>query len=219
MKAIRKAATVEGHSLTASVYRQLPSLFSKQIARRLANEERGLAQKNKETVVVNNTPSDTSKPKKKRSRLSFLDFTSTNKKKVVPVTSSSDSSKSNKRVSMFGQLKKTLIKKLSSTSSTSSTSSLNRIEEEKPPGVSGDGGGGGRSCGSLYGEEEVAVLRRSIYGADNTKPLVSEDTKLDDDEIKDLVQSRADTSTNPYKRHIATSSKVPTSANPYALGS
>ena len=219
MKAIRKAATVEGHSLTASVYRQLPSLFSKQIARRLANEERGLAQKNKETVVVNNTPSDTSKPKKKRSRLSFLDFTSTNNKKVVPMTSSSDSSKSNKRVSMFGQLKKTLMKKLSSTSSTSSTSSLNRIEEEKPPGVSGDGGGGGRSCGSLYGEEEVAVLRRSIYGADNTKPLVSEDTKLDDDEIKDLVQSRADTSTNPYKRHIATPSKVPTSANPYALGS
>jgi len=214
MKAIRKAATVEGHSLTASVYRQLPSLFSKQIARRLANEERGLAEKNKETVVVNNTPSgssSSSKPKKKRSRLSFLDFTTTtNKKKVVPVSSTNrgdSSTKSNKRASMFGQLKKTLIKKLSSTSSTSSTSSLNRIEEERPPGVSGDGGS------SMYGEEEVAVLRRSIYGADNTKPLVSaEDTKLDDDEIQDFVK---ESSANPYKRHIATSKKVPTSANPY----
>ena len=35
---------------------------------------------------------------------------------------------------------------------------------------------------------------------------------LDDDEIQDFVK---ESSANPYKRHIATFKKVPTSANPY----
>ena len=214
MKAIRKAATVEGHSLTASVYRQLPSLFSKQIARRLANEERGLAEKNKEVVVKD----PAKKTKKKRSRLSFLDFKSTDKIKVVPENDDNDSSKSKKSSSILGQIKKKLIKKISSTSSTSSSTPLQEIEDGSgmsPPGVRAD-----QNCSSksIYGEEEVAVLRRSIYGADKSKPLVSED-ELDEDEVQDLLQSGGrDTSTNPYKRKIS-SSKISSSANPYALSS
>ena len=84
-----------------------------------------------------------------------------------------------------------------------------------PPGVRAD-----QNCSSksIYGEEEVAVLRRSIYGADKSKPLVSED-ELDEDEVQDLLQSGGrDTSTNPYKRKIS-SSKISSSANPYALSS
>jgi len=231
MKAIRKAASIEGHSLTASVYRQLPSLFSKQIARRLANEERGLAQKHnqqkkKKEEVVELVKMGINKPKKKRSRLSFLGIGTTvtptnSKKKVVPVDDDDDfddeekkkKKKKSQRTSFIGQIKEKLLKRSSSTSSYGSKMSLKSIsEDDEPPGVRSRR----NSSRISYGEDEVEVLRRSIYGSENGKPLVSDDDRNVD--VEDLLSFpiKKDTSTNPYERTHNNVHRAPTSANPYS---
>ena len=241
MSDIRKAATIEGHSLKASVYRQLPSLFSKQIARRLANDERGLAQKHKQEEQ------ERKKKKKKTSRLSFLGITkvdSSSNGKVVPSSSlarqDSPTERKSQRTSILGQIKKILVKRISSSST---SSSLNQVEESKssettstiertidtaPPGV-----GSSRNSFSRprdYDDkekdnsgmnEEHNVLRRSIYGSQDGTSLFENDDDADSDDDDDLMKildevtsSKKVTSTNPYAKPALR--HVETSANPYA---